>query len=204
MKRFALTGGIASGKSKVAALLKDAGIPVVDADQLSRIVVQKGSAGLQAVVDCFGTSILTADGNLDRAKMGTVVFNDPTKRQQLEQILHPRIAQAGVAALQALEEAGHRHAIYEAALIFENALENAFDATILVTTTPELQSQRLQSRDGLDKDAAQKRMAAQMPLHEKEKRTSFIIKNTGTLQELQYEVVNLWQNLTGERLAWAQ
>ena len=134
--------------------------------------------------------------------MGTVVSMTQQKTT-VEQILHPRIAWLALQRFKRWRKLGTATPFKEA-LIFENALENAFDATILVTTTPELQSQRLQSRDGLDKDAAQKRMAAQMPLHEKEKRTSFIIKNTGTLQELQYEVVNLWQNLTGERLAWAQ
>mgnify|MGYP001396858499 CR=1 FL=1 len=203
MKRFALTGGIASGKSLVAAQLKQAGIPVVDADQLSRDVVNKGTPGLKAITAFFGKNVLTTDGSLDRTKMGEIVFNNPKKRKELELILHPLIAQAGLVALENLEAAGHPYAIYEAALIFENDLEEAFDATLLVTTTPQEQIQRLQIRDTLSKQDAQKRIESQMSLSEKERRASFVIHNRGTKEELQKEVVKAWQDLTGVELRLA-
>ena len=122
------------------------------------------------------------------------------KRKELELILHPRIAQAGQLALTKLEAAGHPYAVYEAALIFENGLENAFDATILVTTTTKQQSLRIQRRDGLSEQEAEKRIKAQMPLSEKEQRASFIIQNNGTQEDLKHELAKVWQDITGTML----
>ena len=200
MKRFALTGGIASGKSLVAQFFKQAGVPVIDADQLSRQVVDKGSPGLKLIAETFGEGVLDPQGQLDRQKMGKLIFSDPLKRKMLEGILHPLIAQAGVTQMNHLESQGHPFGIYEASLIFENNLENAFDATILVATTPKEQIARLMLRDGLNLQEAQKRIGAQMSVEKKKKRTLFHIENTGTELQLKDATVKLWQELTGTTL----
>lgn len=201
MKRIALTGGIASGKSTVAGLLTDCGVPVVDADRLARQVVAPGSEGLAAVVAAFGPDVLDAGGGLDRAKMGRMVFSDSQNRKKLESILHPRIAAAGVAAMRELEEAGHPLSVYEAALIFENGLEDAFDATLLVTASKEHQMHRLQARDGLTESEALQRIEAQMPLREKEQKAAYVLRNEGSLQQLEQDLKAIWNELTAPGLA---
>ena len=200
MKRFALTGGIASGKSLVARFFSQAGVPVVDADQLSRQVVEKGTLGLQKIIEHFGTDVLNAQGQLDRQKMGALVFSDPQKRKQLEEILHPLIAQAGASKMNLLEAEGHPFGIYEASLIFENNLEDAFDATLLITTTPEVQLARLKQRDGLTPQDAQKRVDAQMSIEEKKRRCAYHIENNSTKAQLQLETAKVWKKMTGTEL----
>tara|TARA_Y100001954_G_scaffold235029_1_gene291786 strand:+ start:1123 stop:1767 length:645 start_codon:yes stop_codon:yes gene_type:complete len=196
MKRIALTGGIACGKSMVARLLREKGVPVVDADQLARDVVAPGTEGLAAVVAAFGPKMLDSTGALDRAKMGSLVFTDAEKRKTLEQILHPRIAAAGVGAMNDLAAAGHNISVYEAALIFENGLEQAFDATLLVTTTQPLQVKRITTRDGLTEEEALQRIAAQMPLAQKEKRASHVLRNGGSLDELKRALDAIWEDIS--------
>jgi dephospho-CoA kinase len=200
MKRFALTGGIASGKSLVAQFFRKAGVPVIDADQLSRKVVEKGTLGLQKITDTFGHDVLNAQGQLDRQKMGDLVFSDPQKRKVLERILHPLIAQAGASQMSLLETDGHLFSLYEASLIFENNLEEAFDATLLVTTTVEIQIARLRQRDDLSPQEAQKRVDAQMSVEEKKRRCSFHIENNSTKVQLQLETAKVWKKMTGTEL----
>ena len=197
MRRIALTGGIACGKSLVAQLLQEKGVPVVDADQLARDVVAVGTEGLTAVVTAFGSHMLDETGALDRAKLGALVFSDPDKRKVLEQILYPRIASAGVEAMNALAASGHEISIYEAALIFENGLEQAFDATLLVTTTQAIQVQRIVARDGLSEGAALQRIAAQMSLLEKEKRASYVLRNEGSKEDLKRALDIIWDEIRG-------
>lgn len=200
MKRFALTGGIASGKSLVAQYFKEAGIPVIDADQLSRQVVAKGSIGLQLITESFGKDILDPQGALDRQKMGALVFSDPQKRKILEGILHPLIAQTGVTQMNALEADGHPFSIYEASLIFENNLQEAFDATLLVTASTKSQMTRLMQRDGLTPLEAQNRVDSQMSLDEKKKMTNFHIENDSTEHHLKVATAKVWKQITGQEL----
>jgi len=133
MDVYGLTGGIGSGKSTVAELLEEYGVPVVSADELSRVVVAPGSEGLRLVVERFGTEILAEDGSLDRRKMATLVFRDPERRRELEAILHPRIRDRFEQVLDALEKAGHEVAVYEVPLLFERNLQGEMKAVILVT-----------------------------------------------------------------------
>ncbi len=181
---FGLTGGIASGKSAVAARFRARGVAVVDADVLAREVVLPGSAGLAAVVEAFGDGVLCADGTLDRAKLGDLVFADQAARGKLNAILHPRIAQAGLERARALAAEGEPLACYEAALLVENGLQDAFRPLVVVSASAEVQARRVATRDGVDAERARARIAAQMPLAEKVRVADFVIPNEGSLDEL--------------------
>jgi len=190
MEVYGLTGGIGSGKSTVAHLLEEYGIPVVSADELSRMVVAPGSRGLTDVVEAFGTEVLDEKGELDRKKMGHIVFKTPERRRQLEAILHPRIRERYEQVLDALEKAGHPVMVYEVPLLFEKNLDqqDEMTAVILVTATADTRIARVKERDSLTTDEVLSRMQAQMPEQEKRERANYIIHNDGDLDDLRREV----------------
>ena len=132
MQWIGLTGGIATGKSTAAEILRKLGYPVIDADAVSRQAVGPGTMGLQEVVRTFGQDVLLADGSLDRKKMATAVFDNPQLREKLEIILHPLIQAEVARQRQELEKNGHQLAIYDVPLLFEKNLDNQFDQIILV------------------------------------------------------------------------
>ncbi len=181
---FGLTGGISSGKSTVAARFRERGVPVVDADQLARSVVCKGSVGLAAIVREFGEDMLSADGSLDRKKLGEIVFSDAPKRMLLNAITHPLIAAAGAERTRELASRGEPLTCYEAALLLENGLSEVFRPLVVVAAPEEAQVERTMARDGLDHDKALARVHAQMPLAEKITRADIVITNDSTLLEL--------------------
>ncbi|RYE87573.1 MAG: dephospho-CoA kinase [Myxococcales bacterium] len=181
---FGLTGGIASGKTAVARRFQERGVPVVDADQVARDVVLPGTAGLAAVVAAFGPAVLRPEGDLDRKALGALVFADPARRASLNSILHPRIAAATAAHLARLDAAGEPLVCYDAALLVENGLADAFRPLVVVAAAPSLQHARLMSRDGLSEDEARSRIAAQMPLADKLRVADVVITNDTTLAEL--------------------
>lgn len=183
-----LTGGIASGKSAVAAELRRRGAAVIDADQLARQVVEPGQPALAEIAARFGADVLTAGGELDRKKLGAIVFADREARRDLERITHPRIAAAGQAEIARRAAAGARVVFYEAPLIVENNLHRALDALIVVSISPELQRQRLMQRDGSTAEEAAARIAAQLPLAEKLAVATWVIDNGGTPAELLVEI----------------
>ena len=201
MKLFGLTGGIASGKSTVAAMLRDAGVDVIDADQLAREAVAKGSDGLAAVVEAFGPEVLTSDGELDRPKLGAVVFGDDDKRRTLNGIVHPRVAMLAAEKSQMLRDAGRPWMVYEVPLLFENGLDAGMDATILVAVPEAVQKARLMARDDLDASAAQARIDSQMPLADKRVRATYVIDNSQDLDATRAQLESIWQTLTS-RWAW--
>ncbi|MCA9638062.1 MAG: dephospho-CoA kinase [Myxococcales bacterium] len=188
MHVYGLTGGIGSGKSTVAAILEEYGIPVVSADELSRMVVTPGSPGLAAVVALFGDEILDAQGHLDRSKLGAIVFADPEQRVALERLLHPRIRERFEEVLDALEKAGHTKVVYEVPLLFENKLEEMMDGVIVVTTRDDLRIARVGARDGLDAAAIRARMAAQLDDKTRQKLADYVITNNGDAMDLRREV----------------
>lgn len=202
MKLIGLTGGIASGKSVVGRMLRAAGVPVIDADQLARDAVAPGSPGLERIVERFGDTMLLPDGALDRKKLGEVVFADDRARRDLNAIVHPRVAELAVERVAALRDAGAPVAVYEVPLLFENGLEGMMDATLLVAASDEVQHRRLMARDGIDDAAARARMNAQMPLAEKRRRATRVLENDGTLDELARQLRAAWRDLAGEDVSF--
>lgn len=201
-RMIGLTGGIACGKSTVARQLRDAGLRVLDADLIAREVVEPGTEGLQAVVDAFGPRVLDAQGHLDRARLGQLVFSDPEQRKRLNAILHPRIGMQTARYVQQARQEGLRAVVYEAALLVENGLHHGFDLLIVVTARPEVQRQRLLERDQLDPQEAQGRLDAQMPLAQKEAAADIVLDNSGSPDKLTQAVQEMLHGLP-QRL-WPQ
>ncbi len=192
MKIVGLTGGIATGKSTVADLLRARGVPVLDADAAAREVVAKGTEGLAAVVEAFGPEVLDPAGHLDRAAMRARIARDPETRRILEGITHPRIGARIGEALQALDAP---LAVVEAALLVETGSYRRYAALIVVSCAPETQLQRLMARDGMPEAAARALIATQLPMAEKEAVATHVIRNDGGLGELEREVDRVWADL---------
>ena len=180
-----LTGGIASGKSAVARVLRGLGIPVVDADQIAREVVAPGSEGLAAIVAEFGAEVLAADGQLDRERMGQRVFADPAARVKLQAITHPRIGQLSAQRLAEARAGSAPYVVYEAPLLVEVGAHKGLDALIVVAAGEAAQVARAAARDALAAEAVQQRIAAQLPLPRKVEVADYVIANDGTLAELE-------------------
>ncbi|MBK7071839.1 MAG: dephospho-CoA kinase [Myxococcales bacterium] len=195
VKVVGLTGGIASGKSTVATLLRERGAAIVDADLLAREVVARGQPALGELVVRFGPAILTADGALDRKALGARVFADPAARADLNRITHPRIAAAAQAAIAAHAAAGVPVVFYEAALLIENGLHRGLDGTIVVSVDPATQAARLAARDNLPPDAVEGRLAAQLPLADKLAVATWVVDNSGDRAALTSAVDRLWHSL---------
>lgn len=178
-----LTGGIATGKSSVALFFKERGIPVIDADQLARKAVLPGSPALEKIVSLFGQEVLTHDGMLDRKLLSILIFSDPEKRRQLEDIIHPEIRRLSEELISQAAAAGHQRLIYMAPLLIEAGVTDRVHTVWVVTVRPEIQLQRLMRREGITGEEAEKMIASQMPLSEKERYGSVIIDNSGTEDE---------------------
>ena len=188
MKVVGLTGGIATGKSTVAALLRARGVPVIDADIVAREVVAPGTEGLAEIVAKFGPGVLSASGELDRAAMRARISADPQARRDLEAITHPRIAMTILERLQRLAAEGNAAAVVEAALMVETGSYQRYDALIVVTCSPETQLARLVGRDGMTEAAAKALIATQLPLAEKERVATVVIRNEGDRKSLEAQV----------------
>jgi dephospho-CoA kinase len=184
MHLFGLTGGIASGKSVVAARFRARGLPVLDADALAREVVAPGTDGLKAVVEAFGAEVLTPDGALDRKRVADVVFRDGAARARLNGIVHPRIGALTMTRTGELASRGEPLACYEAALIVENGMVEMFRPLVVVSAPEDVQIARTVARDGATEDDARARIRAQMPLAAKVSVADVVLENTGTLAEL--------------------
>ena len=195
-----ITGNIASGKSTVSKELAHRGAVVLDADQLAREVVASGSSALKKVVKLFGTEILQKDGDLDRDRLGQMVFADVKVRAMLNGIIHPEIAKKSIEQLQQLRETTAAPLIiYEAPLLFEVGAETRVDKVLVVKIDPEEQLRRLMARDRLSEADAQQRMDSQMQQEKKIIRADFVIDNSGTLVETQKQVDALWEQLVKNR-----
>lgn len=184
MHLFGLTGGIASGKSTVAARLRARGVPVIDADALAREVVLPGSAASQEIREAFGDGVFASDGSLDRKAMAAIVFSSAEKRARLNAITHPKIAVLSARCASDLKARGEPMACYEAALLVENGLAGAFAPLVVVAASEATQLARLTARDGLTAAEATARIAAQMPLAAKTRLAAVVIQNDGSLAEL--------------------
>lgn len=189
-----LTGGIGCGKSAVAAALAERGARVIDADVLAREAVAPGSPALAAIRARFGPAVFAPDGSLDRAALGRLVFQDTEARRALNAIVHPEVARLARARMEALEQEGAPVIVYDVPLLYENGLDRALGAVIVVTAPPEVQRARIRARDGLPDAEIEARIAAQMPLEEKVRRATWIIDNGGTLEETRAQVEALWRS----------
>lgn len=195
MKLLGLTGGIASGKSTVGQLLREEGFPVIDADQVAREVVEPGTPALEEIFESFGHHLKREDGSLDRKALGQIVFGQPQKLKQLNQITHPRVAQRFQEKVAALAEQGEEVVIYEVPLLFETGLHQMMNGVILVSLEQEQQLARLMKREGLNQEDALARIKSQMPLAEKQKLADWIIDNSGDLDDLKHSITKLLPKL---------
>jgi dephospho-CoA kinase len=182
LRVFGLTGGIGSGKSTVARHWRARGLPVIDADELARAVVEPGSPGLAEIVAAFGPGVLDASGALDRPRLASLVFADEAARLQLNSITHPRVGALFAERTRALDDRGEPLCCYEVPLLFETRLAEAFRPIVVVTVPVEVQVARTVGRDGTTEDAARARIRAQMSLEEKARLADHVIDNAGSLE----------------------
>ncbi len=195
MKRVALTGNVASGKSEVARVWQAAGVPVVSADDLARKAVEPGSPALEEVVEAFGRQVLNDEGGLDRDAVRRQVFSDDRARKRLESILHPWIRRERASWEERQREAGSPLAVSEIPLLFEVGLEDDFDTIVLVHAPESRRLSRMKENRGLDSDEARRIMDAQMDPESKRERADHVLINDGTLQELESKARNLLETL---------
>jgi len=201
MLRVGLTGGIGSGKSEVARRLAALGAVVIDADQLAREVVQVGSDGLAEVVAEFGTDVLQADGSLDRAALGRIVFSDEDARRRLEKIIHPRVRTRAAeiesaVAQQAAKTGDHPVVVHVIPLLVETGQAGRFDVVIVVDTPEDVQIERLRRTRGMSEEEARARIDAQASREERLRAADIVLDNSGELPALDTQVEQAWQRLT--------
>jgi dephospho-CoA kinase len=175
-----LTGGIATGKSTVSALLRELGAEIIDADVLAREVVEPGEPALAEIAAAFGPGVLDAGGRLDRKALGAIVFADPERRRTLEAITHPRIRGRFLECLEGLAARGFRGVVvFDAPVMIESGNYRNMDRLVVVVTDEPTQIARLMARDGAGRDEALRKIRSQMPLAEKAKLADYVIDNSG-------------------------
>lgn len=200
-KHIGLTGGIASGKSTVSSLFRSLGAHVIDADILSRQVVEPGKVAWKEIVDYFGTGILLSDGTLDRKKLGSIVFQDLPKREVLNHIVHPRVLEEEARLYQDLRfKYPNALIITDAALLIEAGSYKRLSKLIVIYVDEQTQLQRLMLRDGISAEEAWSRIRSQMPLSEKVKYADYIIDNRGSLEETRQQVEVLYREMMNNEL----
>lgn len=195
MKLVGLTGGIASGKSTVAAILHRLGAAIINADDLSREVVQPEQDAWEEIIDTFGHDILQEDKTFDRRKLRKIVFDSPEARKKLEAIIHPRVRALAEKKIRELAAAGNSIIVYEVPLLFENQIHLWLRPVILVACDIETQKKRLLERDHLTAIEAQQHLDAQMSLVEKRKLADYVIENSGSLDDLEQRVREVLQQI---------
>ncbi|ATB26728.1 dephospho-CoA kinase [Melittangium boletus] len=194
MKIYGLTGGIASGKSTASRMFREQGAEVLDADVLAREVVEPGTPGLAAVAKRF-PGVVGPDGQLDRAKLGTRIFGDPAERAALNALLHPLIRERFLQRTQALAESGVKRLLYDVPLLIESGLHETMEGVVLVWVPRDIQRQRLMRRDGLSEEAAEARLAAQLPLDGKRAHAHWVVDNSGSPESTREQVHAVWTEL---------
>ena len=195
MKRIALTGGIATGKSVVRAEFERLGVPTVDADVVAREAVAPGTPALAAILARFGSEIIDEHHALDRRRLGAIVFADEASRRDLERIVHPAVQAAINTWLVTTEREGHRLAIAVIPLLYETGRERDFDLVITTACRAEEQLRRVMARDGLTEVQARQRIAAQLSTEEKVRRTNFAVWTDGTIEETKRQVLETLERL---------
>jgi dephospho-CoA kinase len=196
VRRIALTGGIATGKSWVRARFEDLGVPTIDSDVLAREAVAIGTPGLAAVVTRFGREMLLPSGALDRQKLAQVIFTNPDARRALEAIIHPEVRRATDQWFASLDPQSHSWALADIPLLYETGRDRDFNAIIVVACDPETQVQRIIARDGLLEQDARQRVAAQLPIAAKLAKADYVIRTDGTLDDTDEQVRQVWKALS--------
>ena len=194
-----LTGGIATGKSTVSAILRSLGSEIIDADLLAREVVEPGEPALEQIADEFGRDVLTASGALDRKKLGAIIFANPERRRRLEAITHPAIRERFLARLDALAARGFTGiVVFDAAVMIESGNYKNMDRLIVVVTDDTTQMARLHGRDGTDEAENRRKISSQMPLAEKAKLADYVIDNSGSREATAEQVRRVFTTLMSE------
>jgi dephospho-CoA kinase len=191
--RVGLTGGIGSGKSEVSARLAERGAAILDADKAAREVVEPGTAGLARIAEVFGDQVLRPDGSLDREKLGAIVFADEAKRAQLNSIVHPLVRDVMRERHEEAVRAGATVIVQDVPLLAENGMASLYDLVIVVDVPPEVQLDRLVRLRGMPADQARARMAAQATREQRLAIADVVIRNEGTLADLDREVDRVWR-----------
>lgn len=195
MDLIALTGGVGSGKSTVAAILRELGAVVIDADEAARAVVEPGTEGFREVVEAFGEKVVR-DGRLDRQALADIVFADDAARQRLNAIVQPRVRDRMAEQQQEAEARGEPRAVLDIPLLYENGLDAAFPTVIVVWVPAEVQVRRLVEGRGFSEADARARIAAQQPIDEKREKASYVVDNSGSPEETRRQVVDIWARIT--------
>ena len=195
MKLIGLTGGVGSGKSTVAGMLRELGADVVDADEATHAVYEPGTPGFAAVVQEFGEDYVR-DGRIDRKRLGELVFKDGNARLRLNAIVHPLVREWMAARTAEAAERGAKVVVQDVPLLFESGLEQLFPYVVLVWVPEEVQVERLVAGRAFTPDRARKVIAAQMPIDEKRSRAKHVIDNSGTEELTRAQVEHLWGQLT--------
>jgi dephospho-CoA kinase len=195
-----LTGGIGSGKSTVARLLEKRGAVVFDADLLAREAVEPGTPGHAAVIERFGADVLAPGGELDREALASIVFADPAARRDLEQIVHPEVRRLFAEGSEAYRDTD-RVVVFSAPLLVETGMHTAFEVLVVVSATVATQIERLMRQRGMSEPSIRARIDAQAPLEDKAAAADFLVDNEGSLDELESQVEQLWNDLSARAVA---
>ena len=193
--RVALTGGIATGKSYVLDRFRRRGVPCLDADELAHGVEAAGTEATAQIAARFGAGVLAADGSVNRAKLGPIVFADPSARRELEAIVHPAVYRAIVAGLRGFELlADHPFAVVDVPLLFESGHEKQFDRIVVAACPPDVQLARLRAR-GMSDDEAERRLAAQWPTDRKIAGATYVVRTDGTFEDTDRQISEIYDRL---------
>lgn len=186
-----LTGGIATGKTAADDYFRKRKIPIIDADTVAHQLMQKRRKSYTAIVNNFGNSILDDHQEIDRKKLGQIVFTDPQQLARLNKITHPIIRQEIISQMDQFQKCGTKLVILDVPLLFESNYQKLCDSVLVVTTSPELQLQRLQARNNLNKSAAMRRIDSQMDLSKKEAMADFVVQNNTTITDLEEKLARV-------------
>lgn len=191
MKAIAITGSIATGKSTVSKYLIQQGYPVIDTDIISRVVVEKGTVGLERLKENFGEDIIQADGTLNRKALGNIVFNDAASKEKLNQILHPLISKESKERMAAYKEEGHSLIFVDIPLYYEVDIDIPTDAVWLVYVSPDIQLERLMKRNQIGEEDARQLISNQISIQDKAKWSEIVIDNSNTPEETHKQIDQL-------------
>ena len=200
MLLIGLTGGIGSGKSTVARLLEKRGAVVFDADLFAREAVEPGTPGHAAVIERFGADVLAPGGELDREALASIVFADPAARRDLEQIVHPEVRRLFAEGSEAYRDTD-RVVVFSAPLLVETGMHTAFEVLVVVSATVATQIDRLMRQRGMSEPSIRARIDAQAPLEDKAAAADILVDNEGSLEELESQVEQLWNDLSTRAVA---